>query len=103
LKHPSCELEKSLEAETLEAEEQLKEHEQFIAIHKSIADLPVKSRKSLSSGLREETGERDWRNSGEKGRHSQVADTQRPRKIKEIMEKDRLFTENLSQTEVGDA
>ena len=103
LKHPSCELERSLEVEILEAEEQLKEHEQFIAIHKSIADLPVKYQEVIVLRFFEkkqvkEIGEILGKKEGTvKSLIHRGLD-----KLKEIMEKDRIFTENLSQTEGGD-
>jgi len=103
LKHVPFELEKSLEAETLEAEEELKQHQQFLTIHKSIADLPVKYQEVIVLRFFEK---KQVREIGEiLGKREGTIKSLIHRgleKLKEILEEDRIFAANLSKKEVSD-
>ena len=103
LKHVPLELEKSLEAETIEAEEQLKQHQQFLAIHKSIADLPVKDQEVIVLRFFEkkqvkEIGEILGKREGT----IRSLIHRGLKKLKEILEEDRIFAASLSTKEESD-
>ncbi|NLL90333.1 MAG: RNA polymerase sigma factor [Dehalococcoidales bacterium] len=103
LKHVPLELEKSLEAETIEAEEQLKQHQQFLAIHKSIANLPVKYQEVIVLRFFEkkqvkEIGEILGKREGT----IRSLIHRGLKKLKEILEEDRIFAASLSTKEESD-